>query len=236
MKVLVMIFFMIIFSGFAQSQISSIYSFNNKDKNIDYYICFYKDGSYLIEISKNVTLDIIEVFVLSDGYYLIKDNIVIFTDRIHGYKMEMVLNKNELIVKKSFNFLINKKFIYYEKNMKSKYHYNTCNINTLKLERNVYKTQNNDLHSLEYGTYESAQGFKLDIFQSDIILQLDNQYQLYFKDVMISNGTWNRVENELVLYDTTLNHQFYLLIGDKVLISKLLPGDYSEGCLMKLNK
>jgi len=52
----------------------------------------------------------------------------------------------------------------------------------------------------------------------------------------ISSGTWSRNHNELILHDTGLEHDFYMLIGEGELTSKLLPGDYDGVTLYHTTK
>ncbi|MDR1602477.1 MAG: hypothetical protein LBS42_08625, partial [Tannerella sp.] len=57
----------------------------------------------------------------------------------------------------------------------------------------------------------------------------ENNYSLHYKDILLPEGKWQRDKNVLALYDVHLQHSFYLLIDEKGLVSKYLPGEY-QGC------
>lgn len=208
--------------SFAQSQINGIYSLDKSAENIDCNIYFFQSGSYYIELSENVTSDIIESLVLSYGKFSLKNNEVTLIDKVHNFKMLLIVDNKALIVKKAFDFMINKSFVYY--NCITEPEFIVPNINALILqeERKKYKKTHITLFPLNYGIFENEQGFKINI-------QQNNKYKLEFKNIILSEGEWHRDDNELELKDLDLKHSFYILINDKMLISKLLPGDY-KGC------
>lgn len=92
----------------------------------------------------------------------------------------------------------------------------------LQEERKNYKNAHVTFTPLIFGVFENEQGFKLNI-------QQNNKYKLEFKNIILSEGEWHRDDNVIELKDLNLKHSFYILIKDKILISKLLPGDY-KGC------
>lgn len=226
MKIITLIISMIASTiGFAQSQITGIYSIDNSlAKNIECNIYFFKSGSYYIELSENVTSDINESLVLSYGKFSLTNNEVMLVDKVHNYKMQLIINNKTLIVKKAFGFIINKRFVYYNSITNNEPKFLSSKIDSLMLqeERKSYKKTHITLAPLNFGVYENEQGFKLNI-------QQNNKYKLEFKNIILSEGEWRRDDNELELKDLNLNHSFYILINDKMLISKLLPGDY-KGC------
>lgn len=224
MKIIALIISMIITTiGFAQSQITGIYSIDRFDENIECNIYFFKSGSYYIELSENVTSDIIESLVLSCGKFSLTNNEVTLIDKVHNYKMRFVVENKTLIVKQSFGFLMNKRFVYYD-NIYREPESLCPDIDALMLqeERKSYNNTHVTLFPLKFGKFENEQGFKLNI-------QQNNWYKLEFQNIIISEGRWHRDNNELELIDINLQHSFYTLINDKMLISKLLPGDY-KGC------
>jgi len=206
------------------SQLTGIYTLNESVGGTECNIYFYESDSYYIELSENVTSDIIESFVLSYGCYSSKKNEVIMTDKVHGYKMQLTPNKNQLKVKHAFNWLVNKEFSFYDNiyNNEPTFISSKTNASTARHERMNYENENKALFPLNMGVYETEQGFSL-------VLDSNNKYKLGIKNTIISEGTWNRERNELILFDTTLKHSFYALIGKDNLISKFLPGD-DKGC------
>jgi len=53
----------------------------------------------------------------------------------------------------------------------------------------------------------------------------NNNYNFQYDNLKLSEGTWSRNGNILILYDTTFKISFYALISDKLLISNILPGN-----------
>jgi len=222
MKIITLIISMLISTiGFAQSQITGVYSIDKFVENIECNIYFFKSGSYYIELSENVTSDINESLVLSYGKFSLTNNEVTLIDKVHNYKMRLIVDNKTLIVKQAFGFMINKRFVYYNSITISEPKFLSSNIDArmLQEERKSYKNRHITLVPLNFGIFENEQGFKLNI-------QQNNKYKLEFKNIILSEGEWNRDNNELELKDLNLKHSFYVLINDKKLISKLLPGDY----------
>jgi hypothetical protein len=231
MKIIILILNMIISTiGFAQCQITGIYSLDRFDENLECNIYFFKSGSYYIELSENVTSDIDEALVLSYGKFSLTNNEVTLIDKVHNYKMLLVVDNKTLRIKQAFNFLINKRFVFYNSITNSEPKFLSSNTDSLMLqeERKSYKKSHKTLVSLNFDVFENEQGFKLNILQN-------NKYKLEFKNIILSEGEWRRDSNELELKDLNLKHSFYVLIDDKVLISKLLPGEY-KGCSLNKQK
>ena len=82
--------------GFAQNEISGFYSLSGFDGNVDCNIFLYKNGSYFLELSENVTDDIVESLALSYGKFSLTNNEVTLIDKIHNYKMRLVLENKTL--------------------------------------------------------------------------------------------------------------------------------------------
>jgi hypothetical protein len=82
--------------GFAQNEISGFYSLSGFDGNVDCNIFLYKNGSYFLELSENVTDDIVESLALSYGKFSLTNNEVTLIDKIHNYKMRLVLENKIL--------------------------------------------------------------------------------------------------------------------------------------------
>ena len=95
----------------------------------------------------------------------------------------------------------------------------------LQKERKSYNISHNKLIPLYLGAFEGGQGYKLSI-------QQNNKYKLEFKNIVLSEGKWCRNTNELELKDINLRCSFYLLINNKKLVSKLLPGEYKSCSLI----
>lgn len=225
MKIITLIISLIIYTiGFAQSQITGIYSIDRFVENLECNIYFFKSGSYYIELTENVTSDINESLILSYGKFSLTNNEITLIDKVQDYKMQLTIDNNTLIVKRAFGFILNRRFVYYNIITSSEPKFLSSNLDAhmLKVERKSFSKTHLTLAPLNFGIFENEQGFKLNI-------QKNNKYKLEFKNIILSEGEWRRDDNELKLKDINLNHSFYVLINDKMLISKLLPGDY-KGC------
>jgi hypothetical protein len=221
MKIITTLIFILLTTLFVQGQLSGVYSCNK----IDCDIYLFEKGSYYIGFDESYTDDIVECTVLSEGFYVVKDNLIVFTDRIHGYIMEMPLNKKIIRPQKAFAFMLNNDFRYCGGSQEFELSASTINSIILQQKRREYKLNNENIYPFRCGIYENEKGYKL------TIIQKDNKYQLFFNNVLLLDGFWGKNENELILHDTALRHPFHLLIGDKILISSLLPGDYNSSVL-----
>jgi hypothetical protein len=58
---------------------------------------------------------------------------------------------------------------------------------------------------------------------------------LYYKQLLLSEGAWRRQRNEVILFDTHMQHPFYVLVGKDNLINCHLPGDFQGLSLYRIN-
>ncbi len=204
------------------AQLKGIYSLNKFNEQITCDIYFFKSGRYLIELTENPTPDLIEAMVFSYGKFSQKNDEIRLIDKIHGYKMLLIKNNKELIVKKSFNWLLNRHFIF-----QTDYVYTKeivipeLEASTVLQERNTFKHLHKALNILYSGTYTAGEYYS-------ILTQSNKRYKLAYKNIIISAGAWSRNGNELILVDATLKCPFYVMIDKNTLISKILPGDEDE--------
>jgi TonB family protein len=207
-----------VFLGFAQKQLSAGYKIQDFDKHIRCNLVFYQGGSYELLLEENVSPDIIYSVSVSLGTYTIKNNVITLTDQIHAFQMQMQLLKSgAIIAKKGFAFIANKTFVY---SWAANGETSPSELNSVKQynDRTKYLQTHTTPESLYYGQYGGLSYYLLD-------LQKDNRYTLHYKNILISIGTWEKSGNELALYDTSLQHKFYLMIEKNKLVSKYIPGD-----------
>ncbi|MDR1763386.1 MAG: hypothetical protein LBR64_05480 [Dysgonamonadaceae bacterium] len=208
--------------SFAQKQFSGIYHIENFDESVSCSIEFHESGCYELELSKKVTGDMINTLLLSSGKFKVKGSKITLYDDAHNYKMIFsVLENKELKVLEGFCCIILRNFVYYgppyERDCLQKPE--TTSAEQQK-ERILYKKTHKTVYPFDLGSYNG--------FFSQLNLQSDGRYTLYFYNVLISDGIWGKDENEIYLYDANLHHNFYVLVGDGKLIGKYLPG-YFEG-------
>ncbi len=225
-----LVIFNIVFLGIAQCPLSgSTYELDWKEERFSCGILFINGSEYYIDLSYYATDDIVYSLVLSYGNYITEGSLVKMMDKRFGYEMYMKSNGNKLEVKKGFSFMNNRCFSYdklsYKDDIPITNHKDSA---ALSEERQRYVEKHTDLLPLPIGLYGSDSPFEY-----KLSLQEQQFYQLSYFDIILSKGQWKREGNILQLFDTTLNCTFHLLIGDGVLISKLLPGDDSGGFVLK---
>jgi hypothetical protein len=231
MRFIVILFFTLAAYSSAQAGLSGIYSLKALDSTTDCSLYLFEDGLFYMNIEETITSDIIESFVLSIGRFKVRNDTIFLIDEVHGFEMEMViLNHKEIMAIKSFYFLQNEIFYLYSQNEEpvSSMIIPNINIIILQTERKDYNLLHKDLFCFKFGNFVSNNGYNLQI-------NPDKTYSLYFKEILISCGNWKRTHNELVFYDEILRQEFYVVIGDNLLISMLLPGDYKGIILTKQN-
>lgn len=217
MKIILLFICITVFSNFAFSQMSAIFSVEEIVKDIDCDIYFYQSGVYEVILREYVTDDILSSILLSYGNYKIRSGDIELTDMYNGHKMLFTQNNVRNITAKIFYpGMLNKKFEkstfeIYEKPLFTRM--KTMPLNQERLKHTLKKKEEN---SLSYGTFKSEWELSLD-------LQSNSKYILEYKKFILSMGTWNREGNELLLKDSVLNHSFYILIGKNELVSRFLP-------------
>ena len=237
--------FFIITVSFVQGQLSGYYYFRTSNKDVDCGLSLYKNGSYVIELGDDGELPILYA-TLSYGTYSLSNNGIILKDVNHGFtlKLNHTAPFKALYVEKGFVFLLNKTG--YEFGETYEYEFEQkIGIDSIiqKKEREAYQQLYKDSypHSLYLGIYESENNCQPNQrgewekgYDYELNIQENFQYTLHYNRILILQGTWKRVGNELALYDESLQHSFYLLIGRDGLISKYLPGEY-RGSILKWN-
>jgi hypothetical protein len=204
------------------AQLTGVYSLSKFNEQFICSFYFFESGSYLIVLSEEVSPDQIEATVFSYGMFSQNKNEITLIDKIHGYKMLLIKNNKELIVKKSFNWLINRHFIFQHTHISSmEIVIPKLEASTVLQERNTFKHLNKVLNTLYAGTYSDGGCYS-------ILIQSNKRYKLAYKNIIISAGAWSRNGNELILVDATLKCPFYVMIDKNALISKILPGDEDE--------
>lgn len=215
--------------GSVQCQTTGIYSIDSLAENVECNIYLFESGNYYIELSENVTSDIVESLVLSYGIFSQEKSEISLIDKVHNYKMVLVIDNNILIIKKSFSFLKNKKFIFnsFVTIREPKFLNSDMDFLMLEKERQFHNESNKPLAPIDFGVYGNCKGFEL-------IIQKNNKYILEFKNLILSEGEWCRNYNEIELMDVSLKHSFFVLVEGNSLISKLLPGEYKSCFLLKI--
>ncbi len=182
-------------------------------------LCVLDNGQYYLMLSEWVSEDVEEVTVLSYGKYQFEKDSLLLFDTCHGYKMVLLKTDSGFLVKQSFCFLNNKQMPYWGS-------YDIVPpVPNIKKSTRIIDNEEPFLH-LSLGNYYCEKGYELSLLAFGI-------YTYRIKGCLLSKGFWKRKGNELRLFDPILSYPFCLLIRSDLLISDLLPGDYTGIVLKK---
>lgn len=177
------------------------------------------DYSYEIQLCFQETEDMVCCAILSYGHYSCSNEHLNLHDDYYDYDWELDIKNNIIKTGCGFSFLDRKRIVnYYNENVKvvppdKDY------LNKIKSTINLFST--------EQGTPQITSGHYEDMNQYYVLyLGSSGDYQLYLKDVPLSNGQWKQQNKVLVLHDKQLNHDFTLAIGNGKLMSNGIPGEF----------
>lgn len=225
------------------NSISGIY-YLDINSDITCFIDLYPDNQYDLSLYVSHTIDINKEIIISSGKYEKTSKIIILTDTIHGFTIRLQQNANKSItVKKGFVFLKDKVFHYRTTSAKTNYDLPFYKIKNQKQERSTYKQLHKQLYPLSIGKYEeennTVEDKEYNIYQTGLGYELDikkeHSYIIYYKQLLLLEGQWKRNGNEIALFDSYLQHPFYVLLGKDCLISCYLPGDFHGMVLHRKN-
>jgi hypothetical protein len=228
MKTFILLFSLTsLFSGITFAQVSGQYSFDDPiEKDVSYYISLYKNGTFEFTINESLTNDMGLVILLSYGNYMLKNGNIELQDKYNGFNMQFEYHQYFLIAKKSYNGFVGNKFI---KIRSSQEMGNSLSkeIKTIKQIISTLNASNLKENVINSGIYEGEyEKFNLN-------LSVEYTYVFKYHSFVISKGNWSRKKNELVLFDSILNHHFYLFIGKNGLYNLFIPGFHPIGSLLK---
>jgi hypothetical protein len=206
------------------SCLSGLYLANNIADNAVCYLDLSKSGQYVLAVDVYSTEDITRSTVLSYGTYLIKGDKVLLKDICQNITMNFqITEKNKLKANHIFDFLKNITFVLNYGQDPDFISYLIKNKTNIAQERqkhkNIYKTQ----------IMIGIGGNYINSWSAELNLSYGMTYTYKLNGLTVSSGTWDksRYENELILYDTNLKHNFYILIEKQGLDCRLLPGYYT---------
>jgi len=159
------------------------------------------------------------VLIISYGGYSIKGKLITLSDDYNGYQMIFSYSKNMLIGLKTFSWMQNVKFDYWDYGIENEEYFNKS-LPNLKKDIVRFNLENKHTNTLYFKEYNNQAKFSF-------CLQRPHSYKFFYRDFLISEGTFKRIGNQLILHDSALNHLFYGLIGREYLFCKILPFDYN---------
>ena len=204
---------------FAYTTINSIF-FIDLGNNLECTLLFYSNAKYKIIIENNVLRTITRETVLSCGAYTEKGSRIILQDFHIGLKMQCErCGFDELRFVQGFTFLLSKTLkllsTTYEPDETIPSKYDPMKISK---ERDNYKKSHQDPYKLYYSQYSNGD-YVIDI-------QKEYKYVLRFNQLILSEGTWKKEGNALLLFDKSIQYAFTVLIGKEGLFGRYLPGNF----------
>lgn len=219
MKTKSLILFILVISNLGLSQSLSVFRATIIKQHFICNINLFADNMYGITLTEH-KYENPSNLIVSYGKYSIKDKLITFYDSYNGYKMIFSYSKNKLIGLQTFSWLHNVKFDYWDYSIEDEEYFNNENFSSLKKEMIQFKQENKNINTLYFKEYNNQAKF-------NFCLKRPHLYKFSYKGFLISEGTFRRVGNKLIMYDSSLNYSFFALIGKEYLFCKILPVDYN---------
>jgi len=203
------------------SQLSAVYSLDNVSGNsTDCCIYLYKNGVYEIVLEEQETVDLISNSQISYGNYTCENKQINLFDLYNGYQMRFILRDDYIVSIRSFKWLLNRKFLKRDFQIYDDPDSTYLKEKKVEQRRKEFKQICNVEYPMKMGIYKTIYGFTLNI-------KCDRQYVFEYHGIILSEGTWSRNGNELVLVDTVLQYSFFVFIEKEGLNCLILPGNYN---------
>lgn len=176
--------------------------------------------TYEIQLCFQETDDMVYCAVLSFGHYSYSNEQLMLHDDYYNYDWNIIMRDYTLIkAGHGFAFLDGKRIINVHDESVMILPPSENYLNAIKSEINKFKTQRNNPKLIPGQCEDQNQRYLLK-------LESDGKYQLFLKDVLLSEGSWTRQNKTLVLHDHQLNHNFTMAIGNRELVSMGIPGEF----------
>ena len=165
-----------------------------------------QNGSYFLDLDIGEGTDIHEEYELSYGKYYSKGNNLTLVDALNDYRFTLKIGRKYLIFNESFNCFANKALSFsgpITGSPKIDISFKNPNLkssNVIAL-REKYIKENKSLFPFMPGNYNITSYYLMHI-------DANKTYYISIQGAVISQGTWKREANELILRDNGLKHNF----------------------------
>jgi hypothetical protein len=218
MKIKLILLHLLFISNLALSQSSGLFIASEINEHFSCNINLFADGMYGITLTEH-KYENPHVLIISYGKYSIKDKLITLPDSYNGYRMIFSYTKNKLIGLQTFSWLQNVKFDYWDYGIENEEYFKNDNSSNLRKNIIQFNQENKPINTLYFKEYNQA--------KFNFCLQRPHSYKFSYNGFLISEGTFKRGGNQLILYDPALNFSFYALVGKEYLFCKILPIDYN---------
>ena len=193
-------------------------------------------GSAIIGISQVYDDAHTAAMLLSGKYRQINSEIIVY-DSIHNITLHaVVFGDSTLHFTKTFPGLLQAHFILTDTDLDVEFYAANAPwwlpADSVRWRQQEYQSLHPRPYSLKTGTYRvmiiepRARRYVVE-YSYKLLLGPEGDYQVFYGDLLMSEGIWRQEGNLLVLHDQMFEQDYCLLIGKrKTLISMLLPGDY----------
>ena len=220
--------FLLLFTLFPLAQIDMTnqpyYSYIMEDSlpdNLDCYISVSKERYSVLLFDHMKGSDIVPCMIISQGKIYKKGNQVIMKDNAYGYEMNATLGEEGLLtINRGYGFLSGKHFLFHIEEEEEWVPDRFFSRRSYHASFRKYKRNHKKPYALPYGRYST--GYYVD-HHALLTLEEDGSYSLQQWNMDVSKGKFHREGNILVLTDSSINHPFYLFIGDGFVRDNYMP-------------
>lgn len=218
-KVITFLFIIISTGLLAQDRLfkAGSYDIDINSEQVDCTLEFNSDSTYEVLLSIQETEDQVYCAILSYGHYSCSEKQLILHDDYYGFDWYLSIEDGDVVkVDRGYSFLNEVKIVDYQsyvydihKGFDSNFRSQLRNIEKNRKEKPIRLGKYNDPqehYSLTIGNY--------------------GIYQLFLKDIILSEGLWKQKDNILILHDAHVNFVFAMILKDGTLYSISIPGEF----------
>ena len=205
------------------------YQINIESEQVNCELNISPDSTYEIQLCFQETEDMVYCAVLSYGHYSYTNEQLVLHDDYYNFDWNIFIRDKTLIkVNQGYAFLDGKRIVDYQNENVRILPPSENYQNAIKSAIYRFKAQQ-DNPQLIPGQYEDQNQRYL------LKIENDGSYLLFLKDMLLSKGSWNRQNNDLIFNDDDLNHNFTMAIGNRTLLSMGIPGEFGGTMFKNIN-
>ena len=205
------------------------YQINIESEQVNCELNISPDSTYEIQLCFQETEDMVYCAVLSYGHYSYTNEQLVLHDDYYNFDWNIFIRDKTLIkVDQGYAFLDGKRIVDYQNENVRILPPSEIYQNAIKSAINRFKAQQ-DNPQLIPGQYEDQNQRYL------LKIENDGSYLLFLKDMLLSKGSWNPQNNDLIFNDDDLNHNFTMAIGNRTLLSMGIPGEFGGTMFENIN-
>jgi len=218
-KIICFLFLLISTGLFAQDQLFKAGSYYI-DINSEQVFCeLVLDSDHYFELTLcfHETEDQVFCAILSYGHYSCSEKQLTLHDDYYGFVWNLAIENGDVVkVNRGYSFLNEKKIIDYHSYVDGTHKGFGGDFGS----QLKYIIKNEKEKQVQLGNYYDPQE------RYSLILGNFGIYQLFLKDIMVSEGLWKQKDNILLLHDAHANFIFAMTLKGGTLFSISIPGEF----------